>query len=57
MWVAVAGNVLFVLWALYNGVSEGFRGTPPEVVSMIGLVALLILDTVFLVTKGPKWQR
>jgi hypothetical protein len=29
-WVAVAGNILLVLWILYNGINAGFQGTLPE---------------------------
>lgn len=44
-WVAVAGNALFILWVLYNGIGEGFRGTLPEFASWIGLTILLVLDS------------
>jgi DMSO/TMAO reductase YedYZ heme-binding membrane subunit len=44
-YVAIVGNVTFALWMLYNGISEGFRGTRPEVVSYAGLTALLVLNT------------
>ena len=26
-YLAIAGNVLFILWVTYNGIDEGFRGT------------------------------
>lgn len=50
-WLAVTGNALFVAWVLYNAIDSGFRGTLPEVVSGLGLVALLVLDTVLLVRR------
>ena len=25
-YLAIAGNVLFILWVMYNGIDEGFRG-------------------------------
>jgi hypothetical protein len=49
--LAIAGNLLFVLWILYNGMNEGFKGTPPEIVSYIALVLLLGLNTLLLLRK------
>ena len=34
-WTAVAGNILFVLWILYNGINESFQGTTIEKISSI----------------------
>jgi hypothetical protein len=45
---AIFGNVLFILWITYNGIDEGFKGTPMQVVSYIGLVSLLSLNIVLL---------
>ena len=45
---AIAGNVLYVLWMLRNGLEVGFRGRPVEVASIAGLIALLALNTVLL---------
>jgi len=42
-WLAVAGNIVFILWITFNAIDEGFRGTPPQVVSWIVLDTLLIL--------------
>ena len=47
-YIAVAGNILFVLWILRNGIDEGFRGTLPEIISYIALVLLLGLNTALL---------
>jgi len=47
-WLAIAGNILFILWILYNGINEGFQGTIPEKVSFIGLSCLLILNSILL---------
>jgi hypothetical protein len=43
--IAIVGNVLYFLWILYNGISEGFAniGTV-QGVSYIGLMVLLILN-------------
>jgi len=53
-YVAIAGNILFVLWILYNGMNEGFRGTRLEVVSYIGLIALLVLNAVLLIGRQRR---
>ena len=48
---AVAGNVLFILWMLYNGMDEGFRATPYQLASYLGLTLLLLLNSVLLLQK------
>jgi len=44
----IAGNVVFVLWIIRNGMEAGFRGRPVEVASWVGLIALLVLNAVLL---------
>ena len=51
---AILGNVLFILWITYNGIDEGFRGTPVQVASYIALVALLLLNIVLLARNHPE---
>ncbi len=48
--LAVAGNVLFILWMAYNGIDEAGHVTPTpyQVMSYIGLTALLVLNSVLL---------
>ena len=53
-WLAVAGNAVFVLWVLYNGIDEGFRGTPAQIASWLLLTALLVLDSVLLVSARNR---
>lgn len=48
--VAVAGNVIFILWMLFNAMDEP-RGTSVEVVSVSFLILLLILNIVLLTRK------
>ncbi len=50
-YVAIAGNVLFILWVTYNGIDEGFRGTMVQKASYVGLMLLLVLDTVLILRK------
>ena len=51
-YLAIAGNVLFILWVTYNGIDEGFSGTLVQKVSYAGLVVLLALNTVLILRKG-----
>jgi hypothetical protein len=50
-YLALTGNTLFVLWLLYNGMNEGWRGTTPEIASYILLVFLLLLNSALLFYK------
>lgn len=52
---AIAGNALYVLWSLINGINESFNGTIVEIISYIGLMLLLILNSVLLYRKGTGW--
>jgi hypothetical protein len=54
VWLAVAGNAAFVLWLLVNAIDEGFRGTPPEIVSALLLTALLVLDSVLIISSRER---
>ena len=51
-YAAIAGNVLYVLWMLRNGLEVGFRGRPVEVASITGLIVLLALNTVLLLGQS-----
>ncbi len=51
-YLALAGNILFILWMLYNGINEGFAGaTGPEMASYLGLTVLLVLNSVFILKR------
>ena len=53
--LALLGNILFVLWMLFNGIDEGFRGsTGPQIVSYIGLGLLLALNGFLLLRNKAK---
>ena len=52
--LAVAGNAVFVLWLLVNAIDEGFRGALPQIVSAISLTALLILDSVLIISGRDR---
>ena len=49
--IAIIGNILFILWMLYNGMDEGFKAGPVELVSIVGLIGLLILNTILIARK------
>jgi len=46
--IVIVVNIIFVLWILSNGINEGFKGTPLEIGSYIGLMILLILNAFLL---------
>jgi len=52
--IAITGNLIFVLWILSNGINEGFKGTPLEIVSYIGLMILLIFNAFLLYKRQRK---
>ena len=43
--LATAGNILFFLWILYNGINEHFEGTVYQKLSYFGLMGLLTVNT------------
>jgi len=47
-YAAIAGDAVFILWILRNGLEQGFRGTPAEVASFAGLIVLLVLNAALL---------
>jgi uncharacterized membrane protein (DUF2068 family) len=53
-WFAVAGNAIFILWLLYNGIDEGFRGTAPQIVSALSLSVLLVVNSALIVSKRGR---
>ena len=47
--LAIAGNVLFVLWILYNGIDEGFKVTSiSQMLLYIGMMIVLSLNAALL---------
>jgi hypothetical protein len=51
---AIFGNVIFILWITYNAIDEGFRGTIYQIISGIGIILLLILNTILLSIKRGR---
>lgn len=51
---AISGNILFVLWILYNGINESFQGTTIEKISYITLMGLLTTNAFLLIRRNKK---
>jgi hypothetical protein len=49
---AIVGNILFVLWILFNGISEGFVGTTLEKISYLSLMLLLVTNSILLLVNS-----
>ncbi len=48
-YIALLGNILYILWILYNGIDEGFKDiASAQAVVLIGLVFLLTLNIILL---------
>ncbi|MEO6229891.1 MAG: hypothetical protein ABIP10_07175 [Ferruginibacter sp.] len=56
-WLAITGNILFVLWILYNGINESFQGTTIEKISYITLMGLLVVNTLLLIRKNRQHSK
>ena len=55
-YLAIAGNIIFVLWILYNGIDEGFQATAPtQMLLYIGMMIVLSLNAALLGTD--KYAR
>ena len=47
--IALAGNVIYILWIIYNGIDEGFKGVGTvQAISLTGIVILLGLNAALL---------
>ena len=53
---AIGGNILFILWIMFNAMDEGFRGTLPEKLSAVGLIGLLIVNCILHLNKPIQAQ-
>jgi hypothetical protein len=54
---AIAGNVLFALWILYNGINVGFQGTTIEKFSYAALMVLLAVNAFLLIRNYRQQNR
>ena len=53
-YAAVTGNILFVLWISFNAMDEGFRGTIYQKLSAMGIIGLLIVNSILITGKSQK---
>jgi len=43
--LALVGNVIYILWILYNGIDEGFKNIASvQAISLLGLLFLLAIN-------------
>lgn len=50
-YIAIAGNILYILWILYNAIDEGFNARPLEKIVLSGLLMLLVTNTAVILSK------
>jgi len=51
-YAALFGDAVYILWLLYNGIDEGFRGiNTVQGVAVMGMIVLLILNIILLSHK------
>lgn len=50
--IAICGDVIYILWMIYNGIDEGSHGIGSvQAVAISGLIILLILNIILLKRK------
>jgi len=54
---AIAGNIFFTLWILYNGINEGFQGTTIEKLSYVTIMGLLVVNAFLLIRNRRQQNR
>ncbi|MBL0343098.1 MAG: hypothetical protein IPP71_20860 [Bacteroidetes bacterium] len=55
---AIAGNILFTLWILYNIINEGFQGTTIKKFFYVTLMALLTVYAFLLIrNRGLQYKN
>lgn len=52
--LSIIGNILFILWILYNGMNEGFVATGMEKIRYLGMVVILALNVILLGTRKKE---
>lgn len=54
-YIAITGNIIYILWIVYNGIDEGARNVGKvEAVSLLGLLFLLTLNVIIILNKDGK---
>jgi hypothetical protein len=52
--LAIFGDIGFILWMTYNAIDEGFKGTIYQQLSYIGLTSVLLLN-IYLLSRKAKF--
>src|SRR5260370_4878077 len=52
---AIAGFIIFLLWIIYNGIDEGFKATPREMLGYILVLMLLALNAALLSSEFARY--
>jgi hypothetical protein len=52
---AIAGFIIFLLWIIYNGIDEGFKATPHEMLGYILVLMLLALNAAPLSSEFARY--
>jgi hypothetical protein len=52
---AIAGSIIFLLWIIYNGIDEGFKATPREMLGYILVLMLLALNAALLSSEFARY--
>ena len=55
-YIAIAGNVLFLLFFLHNAIDEGTGNNPVQTVAEIGMTILLILNLLVLLLPKKRHE-
>lgn len=56
-YATISGNILIILWVLFNAMDEGFKGTLPEKISFVVVISLLAANTWLLLNKSQNHQK
>lgn len=50
-YLAIAGNVLFIFWIMFNAMDKGFKGSLPEKISFFAIIVLLAANAILLLNQ------
>ena len=57
-YAALAGNVAYILWIVWNGIDDGFKDIQSvQAASLLGLLCLLALNFFLLYSKEIKQRK
>ncbi len=53
-YAAIVGNVVFLLWILFNGINEGFKAPLAEKFYYVGVMGLLAINSFCLLSRTKE---